>query len=168
MCALIVPCMCTGTGGESIYGEKFEDEGFELKHDRPYLLSMANAGPNTNGSQVCHCYLTFLIACWLDGESAIMMGCMMPPTFSHRRSLLHSIGMVPTFTLRLFGIWCDFPCSSLSPLCLLRTWTANTVSGACGTESTHRQAVCRLQTILASQDSTCCKLLTVMGVGLPT
>lgn len=41
-----------GTGGESIYGEKFEDENFDIKHEKPFLLSMANAGPGESGLKI--------------------------------------------------------------------------------------------------------------------
>ena len=57
-----------GLGSFSIYGEKFDDENFSIKHDKPFLLSMANSGPGTNG---CQFFITLDETSWLDGKHVV-------------------------------------------------------------------------------------------------
>ena len=57
-----------GTGGKSIYGKKFEDENFKVKFTKKYQLAMANAGPNTNGSQF---FITTIVTDWLNDHHVV-------------------------------------------------------------------------------------------------
>ena len=57
-----------GTGGESIYGEEFADENFNIHFTKPYLLAMANSGPNPNGSQF---FITFKSTPWLNDHHVV-------------------------------------------------------------------------------------------------
>lgn len=88
-----------GTGGESLWGSTFEDEIVpSLRHDRPYTLSMANAGPKTNGSQF---FITTVPCPWLDGKHTWVASLSSGPLSPFLGSLL--IISLPAFEHRVFG-----------------------------------------------------------------
>ncbi|KAI9728954.1 MAG: hypothetical protein M1828_000039 [Chrysothrix sp. TS-e1954] len=93
-----------GTGGESIWGKEFEDEFSTLKHDKPYTVSMANAGPNTNGSQF---FITTERTPWLDGKHTIFGRAVQGLDVIHRIESTRVIKEKPEEDIKIVDISID-------------------------------------------------------------